>query len=323
MISMHSILNKGKIAILIPTFNGGVLLEETVASVASAGLPIECYGIVVSDNASNDDSIARLPAIDGRGARITVHRNPSNLGRIANWNCAIALAEEMGFSYAMFLMVGDVLKNANVVELQQRMERQSAPLGVACYEIVDDTLRSLRIARRIHWSGNPETAMEAERFLAQSLATGAMLYGPLAANLYRIDGAARLRFDPTDQTHTDQLATALFAQNAHGPVVYLDKPVFSWRRRAGRFHSSMTIAERLEGDLRVIETACRSAKIIPDHAKVRASLALRAAFLTRGNFGAAWSYSRSLTEGTRLSWTWLAKLLCRQLRYNTPWLVEA
>lgn len=316
-------MRTGKIAILVPTFNGGVLLWETIASVARAGVPVASYEIVVSDNASTDDSVARLPAVDGQGGPITVYRNPANFGRVANWNCAIAHAEEMGFSYAMFLMVGDVLKQASIVELRERMERQNAALGVACYEIADERLRPLRVARRIRWSGDPEIGIDAERFLAQSLATGAMLYGPLGANLYRIDGAARLRFDPDDESHTDQLATALFAQNARGPVVYLDKPVSCWRRRAGRFHSSLTAAQRLAGDLRVMESACRSAHVAPDYAKIRASLMLRAAYFTRGNLHAAWTCSRALTEGARPSWAWLAKLLCRQLHYKTPWLVKA
>ena len=80
---------RGRIAVLIPTFNGGALLAETVASVARAGLPRDSYEIVVSDNASSDDSIGALPNADEHGASVTLHRNPSNLGRVANWNCAL------------------------------------------------------------------------------------------------------------------------------------------------------------------------------------------------------------------------------------------
>ncbi len=318
-----AVIREGRIAILIPTFNGGALLAETVASVARAGLPAGSYEIVVSDNASTDGSVACLAARDAQGAPITVHRNPANLGRVANWNRAVAHAEEMGFSYALFLMVGDLLKDAGIIALRDRMERQGAALGIACYEIVDERLRPLRVARRIRWSGDPAIGMQVGRFVAQSLAIGAMLCGPLGANLYRIDGAARLRFDPGDESHADQLATVLFAQRAQTPIVYLDAPVSRWRRREGRFHGSMTVPQRLAGDLRVMESACRSAQVTPDYAKIRASLMLRATFFMHGDFRAAWAYSRALTSGTRLSWPWLAKLLCRQLYYRTPWRVEA
>ena len=46
----------GKIAILIPTYNGGALLHESVESAAAAGMPADSYEIVVSDNASDDGS---------------------------------------------------------------------------------------------------------------------------------------------------------------------------------------------------------------------------------------------------------------------------
>ncbi|MEI9985256.1 MAG: hypothetical protein WDN69_19925 [Aliidongia sp.] len=115
------------------------------------------------------------------------------------------------------------------------MQQHQAVLGIASYMIADEHLRPIRTARRIHWYGAPGAPVEAERFLAQAFATGAMLYGPLGANLYRLGQAERLRFDPVDETHTDQLATALFLQRVGGSVVYLDEPVSTWRSRPGRF----------------------------------------------------------------------------------------
>ena len=311
----------GKIAILIPAFNGGGLLRETVMSAAVAGLPPDSYEILVCDNASTDGSAAALPGQDARGAPVTVLRNDTNIGRVANWNRALVAAEEMGFSYAIFLMVGDCLTDGSLLVLRDRMARRQAVLGIAPYRIVDEALRPLRIARRICWRGDPETGLAAERFLAQSLARGAMLYAPLGANLYRIDGKARLRFDPGDETHTDHLATALFAQQ--GLIVYLDRPVSMWRRRPGRFHGSMIVGQRLAGDLRVMEYACRAARLDPDYSKIRASLFLRGAVFYRGNLRRAWRDAEDMPQQERVSWTWLLRLLLRLLRHRTPWLVEA
>jgi glycosyltransferase involved in cell wall biosynthesis len=314
-------MRNGKIGILVPAFNGGALLRETVMSAAGAGLPPDCYEILVSDNASTDGSVAALPERDAQGAPVTVRHNDVNIGRVANWNRALVAAEEMGFSYAIFLMVGDRLTDGSLLALRDRMARQEALLGIAPYQIVDEALRPLRIARRIYWQGDADAGLRAERFLAQSLATGAMLYAPLGANLYRIDGRARLRFDPGDETHTDHLATALFAQ--HGRIVYLDRPVSMWRQRTGRFHSSMTVAQRLAGDLRVMECACRAARLDPDYSKIRASMLLRGAIFHRGNVRRAWRHAHDIPQEARISWTWLLRLLVRQMQHRTPWLVEA
>ena len=309
---------KGRIALLIPTFNGGDLLRQTVESVLRAGLPAGGYRILVCDNCSTDGSVDSLP----EDAAVFVHRNDANLGRIGNWNAAMAVAETMGFSFAMYLMVGDLLEGQEVIALRDRMERQDAALGIACYRVVDPDLRPLRLARRICWRGDPERGIEAGRFLAQSLATGAMLFGPLGANLYRIDGGVGLRFDDADQTHTDQLATALFTQAAGKKVVYLDRPISSWRQRPGRFHAGITAEQRIEGDLRVIKGACRPARIAIDYEKLGANLLLRCLVYTRGNVALAWRASRALTDGAWPSWRWLMTLLCRQLHYQTPWMME-
>jgi len=313
----------GRIAILVPTYNGGLLLWETVMSAGQAGLPPDSYAILVSDNASTDGSAAGLPAHDRLGAPIVVRRNKSNLGRVENWNCALLMAEEMQFSYVFFLMVGDVLTGRAILDLRDRMIGQDSMLGFASCMIADDGLRPLRPARRICWRGNPEAGLPPERFLAQSLAQGAMLFAPLGANLYRIDGRPQLRFDPSDATHTDHLATAHFAREAARPIVYLDRPISLWRRRPGRFHSSMTAAQRLAGDLRVMECACGASGLSPDYPRIKASLLLRATLFCRGNLLYAWRITKDMAGRHPISWSWLARLIVRHLRNGTPWLVEA
>jgi glycosyltransferase involved in cell wall biosynthesis len=313
----------GKIAILVPTYNGGLLLRETVMSAGQAGLPPDCYEILVSDNASTDGSVTGLPGHDAVGAPIVVRSNKCNVGRVANWNCALSMAEEMGFSYAFFLMVGDVLAGRAILDLRERMIGQDCLLGFASLSIVDDALRPVRLARRIRWRGNPGTGLPPDRFLAQSLAQGAMLFAPLGANLYRIDKGPRLRFDPSDETHTDHLATALFAREAGRPIVYLDRPISLWRRRPGRFHSSMTAAQRLAGDLKVMECACRASGVAPDYPRIRASLLLRGTLFCRGNMLRAWRIASDMVGRHPMSWSWLARLIFRFLRNGTPWLMEA
>ena len=311
---------KERIAILVPVFNAGGLLGDTIASVASAGLPRDSYAVLISDNASTDGSTTWLGDLDKHGAPVLLRRSEVNLGRVANWNAALDWAEELGFSHALFLMAGDTLADATVIELRDLMLRTDAALGIAPYQIVDETQHPLRIARRIRWRGG---AIEQRNFARQSLGCGALLYGPLGANLYRLGERAPLRFDPADETHTDQLATVLFAQANQARIVYLDKPLSCWRARAGRFHAGMDPEARLGGDLRVIEQGCRAAKVVPDWPKIRSSLLLRGLFHNRGRLGAAWTQSKILTQGARPSLGWLAALPWRQALFKTPWRVEA
>src|SRR5215510_10280542 len=91
----------GKLAVLIPAFEGGNLLHRTVASCLNAGLERSRYSVIVVDNASGDGSL------QGLGNEIMVRRNERNVGRTDNWNRALELAESEGFTYATFLFVGD------------------------------------------------------------------------------------------------------------------------------------------------------------------------------------------------------------------------
>ena len=311
---------KDRIAILVPVFNGGTLLAETVASPARAGLPPDSYAILVSDNASTDGSVDALSDRDANGAPIIVVRNERNLGRIANWNRAIEAAEEYGFSHALFLMAGDYLADDSLLALRDLMVRADAALGIGPYRIVDEQGGPVRVARRIRWRGG---AIDHRDFVRQSLAVGALLHGPLGANLYRLGERSPVRFDPADETHTDQLATVFFAQANDSSVVYLDRPLSCWRQRAGRFHSSMEAGSRLAGDLRMIEQACRAAKVAPDYTRIRSSLLLRGVFHNRGRLGAAWTQSKILTQGAPPSLTWLAAIPWRRALFKTPWRVEA
>jgi glycosyltransferase involved in cell wall biosynthesis len=311
---------KNRIAILVPVYNAGVLLAETLASPARAGLPADSYAILVSDNASTDGSTRWLAKQDAQGAPVLLRRNVTNLGRVANWNRAMMWAEELGFSHALFLMAGDVLADSTVIELRDRMVAADSALGMAPYRIVDEALKPIRVARRIHWRGG---AIDQRRFAQQSLGAGALLYGPLGANLYRLGDQVPLRFDPADETHTDQLATALFAQGNDARIVYLDRPLSCWRKRKGRFHAGIDPQARLIGDLRVIEQGCRAAKVAPDYTRIRASLLVRGLFHNRGRLWAAWTQSKILTQGAPPSLYWLAALPLRQALFKTPWRVEA
>jgi hypothetical protein len=76
------------VSVCIPTYNRAGLLEEALHSVLAQTM--EDYEIIVSDNASTDDTPAVVAAC--RDPRIRYYRNLRNVGCRDNWNRAFSLA---------------------------------------------------------------------------------------------------------------------------------------------------------------------------------------------------------------------------------------
>jgi len=86
------------VTIAIPTFNRSSLLKDCILSVLSQTYPN--YEIIVSDNASTDDTQKVLQQFRGRKVRVV--RQKKNIGLLPNWNAC--LAEAKG---EYFLLVSD------------------------------------------------------------------------------------------------------------------------------------------------------------------------------------------------------------------------
>lgn len=69
------------LSICIPTYNRGALVEECVKKCLE--IPLEDIEIVVSDNASSDDTQDRIEAINDD--RLVYHRNSFNIGGMSNF----------------------------------------------------------------------------------------------------------------------------------------------------------------------------------------------------------------------------------------------
>jgi cellulose synthase/poly-beta-1,6-N-acetylglucosamine synthase-like glycosyltransferase len=78
-----------RVTVVIPLFNEGAAVRETLASVLASDYPRELLRVVCIDDASTDDSYAQACAVAESDPRLTVVRNPDNLGKRLSINQAV------------------------------------------------------------------------------------------------------------------------------------------------------------------------------------------------------------------------------------------
>ena len=87
-----------RVTIGLPVYNGERFLDSALASIL--GQEFTNFELVVSDNASTDETGPILEAWSAKDSRITVYRNSINLGGSANFNRVLGLAQGEYFRWA-------------------------------------------------------------------------------------------------------------------------------------------------------------------------------------------------------------------------------
>lgn len=224
----------GKLAVLIPAYQGGALLRRTVESCLSSALPHSRFTVLVVDNASTDGSLDNLnPAVE-------IHRNPENLGRTANWNRALEIAEAEGFTYATFLFVGDEwIGNGSMGGLLDSMEMHASVLGMAALRIVNAQDELVRAGTRVTIRG-AAAQVSSGTLLSHSIGTGRLPFAPIQCNVYRLFRDRPLRFSilSEDSLNCDIEGTVKFLQDHPGVVSIEAGAQLLWKERPGRFFTA-------------------------------------------------------------------------------------
>jgi len=240
---------KDKLAVLVPAYNGGELLRESVLSCAAGGLPPDRYALIVVDNCSTDGVPDQLPSHDRNGAPIIVHRNSQNVGRVENWNVAVSIADRMGFGLITFLFVGDRwIADGALRELLQIMERSGAALGITPIIIVEGHEPDPRngfLAPRVTIGGR-DRLLDCTTFLGEAVRIGYIPLSPLQANVYRLQPGRKLWFDPATPMTADIDGSVAFLDAQPGTVVILAAPYLSWRAHSKRYVMSKPILEGMK-----------------------------------------------------------------------------
>jgi glycosyltransferase involved in cell wall biosynthesis len=310
-----------RLAILIPCYNGGDLLLESVASADHLDLAPDACVVLVVDNASTDGSLDRLPTRTATGIPITVVRNETNVGRIGNWNQAVNEARAIGADLALFLFVGDLLlPNGRLAALTDRMRDAGSVIGVAtnAFLLADGTEVS-----RSHRVPLPDQMAEVPaRGLARAaLQRGAMFFGPLQAHVFRTVAGAAPVFNPDDPTHTDQESVFRLLLNSDAAATICTTPFFGWRAHAKRFHQSMDITARVRSDLRMLHSLAETAAIPMRWPAVHSALLLQYVAAMAGRREWSWpAFHRirtTIREAGPFDLLALVRLVLRRLRGKT------
>jgi len=112
------------ITAIIVNYNSGALLTACVASLLASTCPVK---VVVSDNASSDDSLDRLSAFFGNDARIVVIRSSENLGFSGGCNRGLPHAAS---EYILFINP-DCVVPPDALEKMSRLMAEHPHTGMA------------------------------------------------------------------------------------------------------------------------------------------------------------------------------------------------
>lgn len=92
------------VSILVPVYNRESIILETLQSALDQSY--EHFEIIVVDNASTDDTYARIVDFSHRDDRIKVFQNDTNLGPVRNW---LRCVEEASGEYGKILWSDDMM----------------------------------------------------------------------------------------------------------------------------------------------------------------------------------------------------------------------
>lgn len=126
-----------KLSVCIPTYCGGLFIEDTLVSVASQGFP--GLQMIVCDDRSTDDTLQTVRAVSTRYPEVewVIKENPERLGMTENWNACVALA---GGEFIKMMGQDDILLPGCLAEQARILsEHPSVSIVVSRRVIINST----------------------------------------------------------------------------------------------------------------------------------------------------------------------------------------
>ncbi|MBI2513783.1 MAG: glycosyltransferase family 2 protein [Opitutae bacterium] len=138
------------VSLVIPTFNYARFLPAAIASALRQDYPN--LEILISDDASTDDSVAVIRRLAASDPRVRIVSQPRNLGMVAHWNWC--LRETRG-AYIKFLFGDDAFNSAHAISrLVDLLETHpSAVIATCARRVMDEASRPLDLWNPLRRAG--------------------------------------------------------------------------------------------------------------------------------------------------------------------------
>jgi glycosyltransferase involved in cell wall biosynthesis len=183
-----------KVSIVIPVYNRPEqILRAAGSALAQTHRNLE---VIVSDNASTDDTWTAVQRLVAEDSRVLAYRNPTNLGPTRNWIAALA---HCSGEYIKVQWSDDWIEPTFVEELLQPMLDQpdvALAFSAALVHLADRDM-PVHFFPQQHWFSTAE-------YLRRSLMGNMMPVSPACALVRR--GAARFRLPIGDNPRLNQIA---------------------------------------------------------------------------------------------------------------------
>lgn len=181
-----------KVSVCIPTYNYGHFIGEAVESVLRQSL--QDFEIIITDNASQDDTELIVARLCERDPRIRYQRNAENLGMVANWNRCLELATG---EYVKYLCADDILEPECLKRLTELLDTHpEAALAASARGVISDGSDTSYLSYSDH-----QEVVPGPECMRRMLIGGNLVGEPTAVMFRRT--AARRGFRPDLQQLTD------------------------------------------------------------------------------------------------------------------------
>jgi glycosyltransferase involved in cell wall biosynthesis len=296
-------VKKVQLTIVIPTFNGGRFLEQTVRSACSQVAEHKAVQILVLDNASTDEAPQVLKDLIGLGLDFTLVRNEQTLNADRNFEKAVSLATG---EYVWLLADDDVLIPGAISAMIRVIVEEHPEAVVTNFLYVDETLTPIeghphqfRVVRGGSYK-NPDTVLfSGEDALSE---IGFEFVGLVSANCFRRE----LYLDHSHSVPIPKGFDFMYSVTAlmlSGRTAFISTPLVLFRQYRKRWETKSDYSDNLRIDWLIIPAVLAQLKKLGYSSKLinRISFQRSLSFL--------WHLNQAKAKGFKVSKSFLFNMV--------------
>ncbi|MCW3002650.1 MAG: hypothetical protein JWQ20_1948 [Conexibacter sp.] len=258
-----------RVSVITPAHDNAVTIDATMASVAAQGYPD--WELIVCDDASSDDTAARVQAAAATDPRIRLVHTDSNVGPAGARNRAL---ESATGELVAFLDADDRLDPRYLETLLRRYDAEPAGIGIVCCDAWRETAEGERLGRYTDLHGAPASVG-----LTDILRKNQILIASLCPRAAVLD-AGGFSLECWGSEDHDLWLRILEAGHR---VAYVDEPLVTYRVADGSISSSrLRMAQTDQATFRRALDRGRLNAAQATIARDRLALALAAEAVARG-----------------------------------------